>query len=150
MRTRFDFLGKFPERYRLGIKKRGLEDVITIHGEQSYSEVCDKLGAAHFGLLILNDTYNYSFSTKFCEYLGQKKKMAVISNGGKTADFVISNGLGVHIPAKDAFPVLVSCIEQTIEEGMKINSNNHFDETVFSIERISEKLAAYLKSLEIK
>jgi glycosyltransferase involved in cell wall biosynthesis len=140
-----EFYGKFPEEYKKYILDNQINDSISVLGEKTYPYVSAKVQSAHFGVLFLNDLYNFSFSTKFCEYMAQKKKIIVVSNEGETANFIIKNNLGFHINSARPYKDLVNAIRSVIEDGFKVKHNDHFDETFFSIIRISKELEKYLQ-----
>jgi len=140
----FEFYGKFPDNYKRYIYDRDIADAVKINGEAPYDVVTDKLRQAHYGVLFLNDLYNYSFSTKFCEYVGQKKKILVVSNKGATVDFVVQNDLGLHIDPKNAQSGILRAIETVQSNNFMIGSNLHFDDSFFSIPGIVNTLENYL------
>lgn len=141
-----DFFGKFPEEYKGHIKEHAIGDVVHVHGKIPYPLLLEKTRAAHYGVLLLNDLYNFSFSTKFCEYMALRKKMIVVSNKGETAEYVDANGLGFHLDATQPYNGLVTAIERAVANNFNIETNQHFDVSVFAIDRITIKLETYLSN----
>lgn len=68
--------------------------IIKIRGLVDNKEISNKILSADACLLFLSDDINYSFSTKFCEYLGRKKPIIVFSNNGPTSKYVVKNKIG--------------------------------------------------------
>jgi glycosyltransferase involved in cell wall biosynthesis len=74
------FYGLFPKEYLKLLEYFNLTDVIKVKGEVGLTEAYKKIAKADACLLILNDAYNFSLSTKFCEYIGFRKKIIVVSS----------------------------------------------------------------------
>jgi glycosyltransferase involved in cell wall biosynthesis len=136
------FYGRFPEAYKKYID--GLSDKVHLMGEVPYDQVCGKLRNAHFGTLFLNDIYNSSFSTKFCEYMALKKKTVVVANQGPTSDYIKKNKLGYHIEPEKIYEQLEQILEHVVKNKFLIELNEHFDQSIFSIENIVKELETYL------
>jgi glycosyltransferase involved in cell wall biosynthesis len=140
----FEFYGKFPKKYEKYVSEYDISEGVSILGQKPYDFVTKKVKEAHFGVLILNDLYNFSFSTKFCEYIGQQKKIVVVAKKGTTTDFVLNNDLGFHFEPSDPYPGLLKSMEFVIQNNFSIPLNAHFDQTVFSIEKITGDVEKYI------
>ncbi|MCX8080336.1 MAG: hypothetical protein N3F09_03770 [Bacteroidia bacterium] len=65
-------------------------------GKLSLADSYSLISNSHFGALFLTNDLNYSFSTKFYEYLAFRKPVLVASeNEGKTAEFITENNIGI-------------------------------------------------------
>ncbi len=140
----FNFLGTFPIEYRQIIDTYDIEECINIHEKVPLNEVYDKINEADFCLLFLNNVYNFSLSTKFCEYISQKKKIIIMANKGASVDFILQNNLGYWIDPNNT----LSCIKQIIDkynnkEHLNWNSNFNIDE--FSVKYLSKKIVACIE-----
>ena len=78
----FRFIGKFPDEYKKHITENNISEAIKILNFLPLKETLTKIKQANYGVLILNDVYNFNLSTKFFEYISQKKKEVVVSNEG--------------------------------------------------------------------
>jgi len=67
---------------------------VNFHGLKSkdilYKEILKSDGC----LLFLTDDINYSFSSKFCDYIALKKPIIVFSNNGLTSKYIDENNIG--------------------------------------------------------
>ena len=146
----FEFYGKFPEKYKTYIYEFGLNDKVIVKGEKPYSYVTEKLKRSHYAVLFLNNVYNYSFSTKFCEYLAHKKKILVVSSKGDTSDYVVNNNIGLHVKPEDTFLKIKYCIEKSVANKFLIDRNEEFETSHFSIPEITRKIETHLNKLHLE
>lgn len=138
----FAFYGKFPQQYKRYLN--GIEDRVLVAGEKPYEYITGKTENAHYALLFLNTIYNSSFSTKFCEYIALGKKIMVLASGGATARYVRDNKLGHHLDEKNLKSDLIRIIEYTRNSNFTIETNDHFDRSIFSVEQLTRQLETYL------
>lgn len=138
----FEFYGTFPSRLKEMVKERKLEN-IKISESIPLAEVYGKIAGASVCMLFLTMDLNYSFSTKFYEYLSQGKKIAVFSEKGKTGDYVVNNGLGYALTPGNMFEEMNRIHRDFMEGRMEINP--HFDIRPFDVSDISRKIAELLR-----
>jgi glycosyltransferase involved in cell wall biosynthesis len=108
----------------------GFENVITFHKSVSITEVSIVLAKADLGLLFLSDDINYSFSTKFCEYLANKLPIIVFSKSGKTGEYVENMKIGIEINDKSNDTKLMEFLS---EIGKVKEYAQNFDSSDFDI-----------------
>lgn len=130
-----EFYGQMPRSFFELIKDI---DCIEFGGEIPLKQVYEKFLSAHVAMLFLSDDLNYSFSTKFYEYISQNIAIAVFSEEGKTGNYVRENGLGY------------SCFVSNMKDGImqiyndweidSIKTNSSFDVSKFDVEKISQKI----------
>jgi hypothetical protein len=87
----FDFYGIIPHSFYNYSK---FIDCINFHGQVSNQLSVQKIAESNFAILFLTDDLNYSFSTKFYEYVSQNKPIIVFSKRGLTGQFIEENELG--------------------------------------------------------
>ena len=133
----FSFYGDFPDKYKELVRKMNIE-IIKSSGHISLDEVYGKISASSLGMLFLIPEVNYSFSTKFCEYLSMRKKIIVFSKPGKTSDFIIRNNLGYAASAENIKETLLQVITDFKENRLELKSD--FDVDQYSIEHLTGKL----------
>lgn len=98
------FYGDSPQA--LGTRFKGTSSV-HFHGIVPLEVAHQKIRGAGFVMLALTEDINYSFSTKFCEYVAMEKKIIVCSNDGSTARFITEQHIGFHFEgAKDKTDLL--------------------------------------------
>ncbi len=145
----FEFIGRFPEKYVELIKEYGISEVFIINKTLSLKEVYSKISGAHYCMLFLNDIYNFALSTKFCEYISQRKKIVIVSNKGPASEFITKNNIGYWINPTYALPDLKELIQSTISK--KINEwDSSFNTELFSVPVLTEKLAEIIEEKHVK
>lgn len=106
-------------------------------GNIPLAEVFSKIGSAKACLLFLTDDLNYSFSTKFYEYLSQKKPIIVFSNPGKTGEFVEEHNLGRQATNENFLKIIIEIENHGFYK-------KPFDISEFEIGNLSKQLISYL------
>ncbi len=137
----FNFYGNVPQEIKtlcLGTEN------IHIHGSIPLSQVYEKISGADLCLLFLTDAYTFSLSTKFYEYVSQKKKIVVFSKKGDTTDFIEQNNLGYWISPEKSYEGLVKLIE-LYKSGQTANWNSTLNITDFSVKELTKNLEKHLK-----
>jgi glycosyltransferase involved in cell wall biosynthesis len=131
-----DFFGAIP------FDVKGFENVITFHKAISINEISEKLSLADAGMLFLSDDINYSFSTKFCEYIAHKLPIIVFSKSGKTGEFLEFNKIGVEINEKSIDSKLISSLKELNKYKQNLIT---FDSSNFNVKNLTE---SFLKIIE--
>lgn len=94
-------------------------------------------------LLILSDDIDYSFSTKFCEYVWFRKPIMVIADSSSpTGNFVSQNNIGFHLHESVS-------IDQILTFFNNIKSSKYyldFDTSFLNVQEISKNYLQFLKS----
>ena len=139
-----EFYGQMPKSFFELIKDI---DCIEFGGEIPLKQVYEKISSADLAMLFLTDDLNYSFSTKFYEYISQNISIAVFSKDGRTGRFVEENRLGY------------ACFSSKIMEGIKIihqdwengnlRNNASFNTSDFNVEIISHQIQNILINTSI-
>lgn len=104
------------------------------HGKIPLNKVYEKIAESSACLLFLTDDLTFSFSTKFVEYLSQKKPILVYSKPGKTGEFVELNQLGFQMNDKNLHDVLNSLN----------NLNSNYDISQFDVKNLTQKIIQLL------
>ncbi|MES2762466.1 MAG: glycosyltransferase family 4 protein [Bacteroidota bacterium] len=110
------------------------------HGNVKLQEVYSVVRAADFCSLFLTDDITYSLSTKFLEYLSQKKQILVFSKGGATGSFVENNNLGFSITYSLMEEKLLKCL--STEYGKEPNT---FYIEEYDIKHLTQKVSLHLQ-----
>lgn len=140
----FEFIGRFPDEYRNNLSIFGIESVFKLSNTMPLKEVYNKIANAHYCLLFLNDIYNFALSTKFCEYISQKKKIIVISNKGPAAEFIENNKLGYWIDPVNVHMNIRNIILGTVHHQTHV-WDSLFDVETFSIPRLTQQLSEVIE-----
>lgn len=138
----FDFYGDVPGEYK-EISLGNNLDIFKFHGKIPLEEVYNRISEAHICMLFLQDHLNFSLSTKFCEYISQKKKIIVFSGPGKTSEFITGNNLGYAASSDNITEILLKIIADYKTNNLDYNSS--FDIDQYSLPRLTDKLVECLK-----
>jgi glycosyltransferase involved in cell wall biosynthesis len=144
-RVEINFVGNFPSEYKKLLLKYDVNDSVKIESKLSLREVYQRITAADYCLLFLNNVYNFALSTKFCEYISQRKKIIVVANDGYTADFVIKNDIGYWIDPRDPYHKLVQILENSDSNETRAWQSD-FNVDQFSLPNLTEKLIKVIDS----
>ncbi len=101
----FHFYGEIHPSYSPFFKQ---SKYLFYHGKIPLNEVYNKIAESSACLLFLTDDITFSFSTKFVEYISQKKSILVFSKPGKTGEFVEINQLGFQMNENNLYESLNS------------------------------------------
>ncbi len=110
---------------------------LNYNGNIPLAEVFNKIAESEACLLFLTDDLNFSFSTKFYEYLSQKKPIIVFSSPGKTGAFVEEHNLGRQATEDNLLKIV-----NEIEQNNFYKSN--FDISEFEVGNLAKQLMNHL------
>ncbi|MEZ5050611.1 MAG: hypothetical protein R2766_13280 [Saprospiraceae bacterium] len=113
-------------------------EIIRSFAGDSKDEIIKKINDADAGLLFLSRDIQYSFSTKFCDYIALKKPIVVFSEEDYTMDYVVSNNIGFGIRSGRIYEDLKDCYYVWKEGNLKFNSV--YNDADFNIEKCTAKL----------
>lgn len=133
----FNFYGETTFNTSEFIKMHGN---VNFYGNITLDEVYIKIKKANACMLFLTDDINYSLSTKFCEYISQRKPVIVFSRPGETSSYIEKNNIGIAIsPETEIIYKKLLEIYFLFKEN-KLMINDSFDISQFDIEILSEKV----------
>ena len=120
-------------------------DIIRIHNSVSLKEIKQKISQAHVGLLMVTPDLNYSFSTKFFEYIAGDLPILLIGSQGCTSEEIVKNKIGWH--AEPNVNEIRFCLQQLIELWQldKIEFGKEFDKSKFSTIALASNYLALLR-----
>ena len=136
----FNFYGSVPDEIRSMCSD---ENAVKFHGPVSLNEVYKKISGAGLCMLFLSEAYTFSLSTKFCEYISQKKKIVLFSNKGETSEFIISHNLGYWISPENMFEGLMK-LNESKKSGDIYKWKTTLDIDDFSVNTLTKQLEAFL------
>lgn len=119
------------------VKKMNL-DCIHFHDSISLNHVFEKISRADYCMLFLNDTYSFSLSTKFCEYIGLRKSIVLFSKEGDASSFITSNKLGFWINPHNMYEDLVRLLKT--KDTISIDQNFELNREKYSLKNITKEL----------
>lgn len=133
-RMSFDFYGAVPHKF-----KELTQDLSNVqyHGTICLTSVFKKIRDADFMMLFLTDDLNYSFSTKFYEYISQQKPIIVFSKPGLTGEYVEAQGCGYHCFTNNMSAKLESIISK-FDEGVKPETK--IDISEYDVKELTKKI----------
>ncbi|MCH8330927.1 MAG: hypothetical protein IH946_06040 [Bacteroidetes bacterium] len=140
-RLEFHFYGEAPPYYREAADLNYLDNITFFERIPLY-KVPEKIASAHLGMLFLNENLEFSFSTKFYDYIAQKKKIAVFSGKGNTAAFIEENNIGFAFHEDNGLENFKR-IEADLKAG-ELDSSS-FDLKPYTIKYLADELAELLK-----
>jgi len=137
----FHFIGEMPNFF-----KKHFENLHNIYfkGIISLKEVHSEIEIADACMLFLTEDLGYSMSTKFYEYIAQRKPIAVFSNKGRTGKFVEENHLGYNIDNIEVIKDKIIDIYRDWKNGTLIHNNN-FNISIFDVKEITKNIIPFLK-----
>ncbi len=138
----FEFYGNHNKEIKAKLKSYHDEHVI-VHGVLPLHVIQEKLRMATFGILMLAPEYEFSFNTKFFEYLANRKPVILFSSLGETSKFITTHRLGAHVNPinfNEEMDKFLTNIDSFIT-----GFNNSFDISRFNITSLTSELEKYLK-----
>jgi glycosyltransferase involved in cell wall biosynthesis len=119
-----DFFGQVPIGfYEISSKL----DYINFHGTISSNLVYEEIQKSELALLFLTDDLNYSFSTKFYEYIAMNTSIVVVSKEGHTGKYIEANQLGYSICETNAKEKLKLIYEDWSNNTIISNANYKYE-----------------------
>jgi len=132
----FRFYGNAPDYFIDGIKTLSR---VRFFGKVPLVEAHEAIATSAYAILFLMKDLLFSRSTKFYEYLSYGKKIVLLSSPGKTADFLITNNIGYHIPPGEVKNKLIELIERDISS---VPAEFNIDD--FSVPTIARNLNSFV------
>lgn len=132
---RFDFYGTVPSSF---FEMCDNLNNVRFHGTLPMQKVYSEIRNSDIAMLFLTDDLNYSFSTKFYEYISQKIPIAVFSREGNTGQFVVEQRLG-YACFSGQLKASILNMHSDWSEGHLVYSPA-FDTYAFSVEKLSEAI----------
>ncbi|MFT5228191.1 MAG: glycosyltransferase involved in cell wall biosynthesis [Urechidicola sp.] len=139
----FNFFGRTNRLYDSYFHDEDLKDTLFHHGMIPIDQVFLNIQKADVCLLFLTDDMNYSKSTKFFEYMAQRRKIAVFSTLGETGKEVSQKNIGYSMNPGEMVKQFIQIYEDHQNDNLKISED--FDQTVYEVKGI---LKDYLKIIE--
>ena len=124
------------------ITNTSLENVY-FNGLVSNAQINNEIQKSDGCLLFLSDDINYSFSTKFCEYISYEKPIIVFSNDGYTSKYIVENKIGHSLSFKNNFNDF-SKILNSIKDN-ELNYYSSFSKDSFDLTYLSQKYLELFK-----
>lgn len=131
----FNFYGNQPIKYKNMVRDKKI-DVIKFHPQVSLKDALLKIFNSDYCMLFLNQNYNFSLSTKFCEYIALNKKIAVFSDKGNATEFIVSKKMGFWLNPDTIYNDLLYVIKNKNSEMENISEIRES----FSIKSITNQL----------
>lgn len=139
----FNFYGGSEEHYQKNVLDSKLNNVIKFQGIIPLSDVFNEIQRSDCAMLFLTKDLKDSFSTKFYEYISQRKFVAVFSDKGETSKFVERNGLGISITPDNIGESLKELL--ILKKRAKLNTNKSFSIEKYSVKALVEEIEIDLK-----
>ena len=131
----FNFYGHKPIYFDAGMAKT---TSIKHHGMLPLKEAAQQIANAKACMLFLADDTNYSFSTKFYEYVSNNKPVLLFAKAGGTSQFVVENNIGLSFTPGHIKEELSKALPKVIDGSLSFNSN--FDTRAFELEQLTKDL----------
>tara|TARA_B100000768_G_scaffold103512_1_gene96229 strand:+ start:1054 stop:2292 length:1239 start_codon:yes stop_codon:yes gene_type:complete len=94
---------------------------VIFHGLKSKDIVYKEILKSDGCLLFLTDDINYSFSSKFCDYIALKKPIIVFSNKGFTSKYIDENNIGHSFSFENSSKTFLEALM-----NLKSNSSKYY------------------------
>lgn len=119
------------------VRKMNL-DCIHFHSTISLNNVFETISNADYCMLFLNDTYSFSLSTKFCEYIGLRKSIVLFSKEGNASSFITSNKFGFWINPESTYDDLLNLLKS--KNKILLDQNFELNREKYSLKNITKEL----------
>jgi len=141
-RLQFVFIGSVPDEIRNYFREQ--PHVFIFLGMKSLAEAYSITRAADFCSLFLTDDLNYSFSTKFYEYLGLGKKIISFSRyKGANARFIEENKLGLAVDF-ESMEKMISDLFLSPKEQFAQTTESTFAADSYNVENLAKQVESLL------
>ena len=124
-------------------KNFDFHNCINTQNNLSPIEIKKNLNNEDKNLIFLSNDINYSFSTKFCEYVAYKLPIIVFSSQGETYNFIENNEIGFEISMDDDIDKLLHAVRSIFINNEKFYRK--FNRERFNIEYLSKLYVNLLK-----
>jgi hypothetical protein len=135
-----NFFGTVPDYFERAVVD--IQKIIKYQGKISLQRVYQEISASDACLLFLTDDLTYSRSTKFYEYIGNKKPIIIFSNGGGTGEYVEKNGIGYHCKKGSIEQDFIRILNTFGKSGFNFNTEYHIEQ--FNVKQISKNIYGQL------
>ena len=99
---------------------------VIFHGLRSKDVVYKEILKSDGCLLFLTDDINYSFSSKFCDYIALKKPIIVFSNNGLTSKYIDENNIGHSFSFENSSKIFLEALVNLKNKSSKFYLNYNF------------------------
>lgn len=141
--VKFVFAGHIPAAIKTYFDKQ--PHVFSFVGKKSLKETYSLLSDMDLCCLFLTDDMNYSFSTKFYEYLAMGKKIISFSKQqGSNGKFIEENELGISVDFENMEQVITDLFLSEKEKFLTTYKTS-FSPDNYSLESLTKKLETLLK-----
>jgi glycosyltransferase involved in cell wall biosynthesis len=118
-----DFFGYVPNGFN---EISSQLDFLKFHGTVSTTKVYEEIQNSDLALLFLTDDLNYSFSTKFYEYIAMNTSIVVVSTEGHTGNYIEAHQLGYAVNEKNSKEKLKMIYNNWVNNSIVSNPNYNF------------------------
>ena len=115
---------------------------VIFHGLKSKDVVYKEILKSDGCLLFLTDDINYSFSSKFCDYIALEKPIIVFSNSGLTSKYIDENNIGHSFSFENSSKIFLEALTNLKSKSSKFYFN--YDSKFFDLKYVTKN---YLKIL---
>jgi glycosyltransferase involved in cell wall biosynthesis len=118
-----DFFGYVPNGFN---EISSQLDFLKFHGTVFNTKVYEEIQNSDLALLFLTDDLNYSFSTKFYEYIAMNTSIVVVSKEGHTGNYIETHQLGYALNEKNSKEKLKLIYDNWVNNSIVSNPNYNF------------------------
>ena len=140
---RFHFYGSSSRESRVLVSSLNLE-IITFSETIPLKKTLSLIKQSDYCMLFLNNTYSFSLSTKFCEYLGLNKSIVLFAEEGYASDYIKRNNLGCWINPKNSYSDILKLVENHKTLNGKVGPISEELRNIYSLPVISKTLESFL------
>ncbi|MCW3078053.1 MAG: hypothetical protein JWO32_2662 [Bacteroidetes bacterium] len=134
-KLRFEFYGSSSP---VNIELAKGHNIIKFYAGLPINQIVEKITEADYCMLFLSDTYAFSLSTKFCEYIGLRKPIILFTKEGESSRFVETNDLGIWMNPETICEQLIDLVSNS--KNILFNDQKEKIRMQFSIPVITKEL----------